>query len=125
PGGANLARRNALRSLGGGAIAGYVELPRRARMASIVRTLTGDVPPSALGRTLIHEHLVLDWGEMLGRPKVLDFDYDAMVDRIVAKLEDVAAAGIGGMTECTPFGCGRYFDLYRDVARRSAVKIVA
>jgi phosphotriesterase-related protein len=94
-------------------------------MASIVRTLTGDVPPSALGRTLIHEHLVLDWGEMLGRPKVLDFDYDALVDRIVSKLDVVAAVGIGAMTECTPFGCGRYFDLYRDIARRSPVKIIA
>jgi phosphotriesterase-related protein len=94
-------------------------------MAKFVRTLTGDVPPSALGRTLIHEHLVLDWGEMLGRPKVVDFAYDGMVDRIVARLDDVAAAGIGAMTECTPYGCGRYFDLYRDVARRSPVKIIA
>jgi phosphotriesterase-related protein len=94
-------------------------------MAKFVRTLTGDVQPTALGRTLIHEHLVLDWGEMLGRPKVLDFDYDEMVDRIVARLDDVAAAGIGAMTECTPYGCGRYFDLYRDVARRSPIKLIA
>jgi predicted metal-dependent phosphotriesterase family hydrolase len=86
-------------------------------MTTFVRTLTGDVPPAALGRTLIHEHLVLDWGEMLGRPKVLDFEYGEMVDRIVARLADVAAAGIGAMTECTPYGCGRDFDLYRDVAR--------
>ncbi len=48
-------------------------------MNGMVRTLTGDVRPESLGRTLIHEHLCVDWGEMVGRPKVLDFDYDAMV----------------------------------------------
>jgi phosphotriesterase-related protein len=90
----------------------------------MVRTLTGDVSPESLGRTLIHEHLCVDWGEMLGRPKVLDFDYDTMVDRMVAKLETLHQAGIGAMVECTPVGCGRYLDLFKDVAKRSPVKIV-
>jgi phosphotriesterase-related protein len=94
-------------------------------MASFVRTLTGDVPPSALGGTLIHEHLVLDWGEMLGRPKVLNFDYDVLLERLVRKMQDLAAVGMGAMTECTPYGCGRYVDLYRDVARRSPIRIIA
>ena len=89
-----------------------------------VQTLTGAVDPSALGRTLIHEHLAVDWGEMLGRPKVLDFDYDEMRDRMVAKLQDAHAVGIGAMVECTPIGCGRYIDLFKDVAQRSPVKIV-
>jgi len=44
-------------------------------MENKVRTLTGDVAPESLGRTLIHEHLCVDWGEMLGRPKVINFDY--------------------------------------------------
>lgn len=90
-----------------------------------IRTLTGDVPPHALGRTLIHEHLCVDWGEMLGRPKVLDFDYDAMVQRMVGKMERLHAAGIGALVECTPIGCGRYVDLFREVAQRGPVKIVA
>ena len=94
-------------------------------MAKKVRTLTGDVAPQELGRTLIHEHLCVDWGEMLGRPKVLDFEYEAMLDRMVAKMEALHQAGIGAMVECTPIGCGRYVDLFRDVARRSPVKIIA
>ena len=94
-------------------------------MENKVRTLTGDVAPESLGRTLIHEHLCVDWGEMLGRPKVLDFDYDAMLDRMVAKMEELHQVGIGAMVECTPIGCGRYVDLFKDVARRSPVKIIA
>lgn len=94
-------------------------------MQNKVRTLTGDVAPDSLGATLIHEHLCVDWGEMVGRPKVLNFDYDEMVDRMVAKMEDLHQAGIGAMVECTPIGCGRYVDLFRDVAGRSPVKIIA
>ncbi len=94
-------------------------------MEKIVRTLTGDVSPGVLGRTLIHEHLCVDWGEMLGRPKVLNFDYDAMVDRMVGKMEELHQTDIGAMVECTPIGCGRYIDLFKDVAKRSPVKIIA
>jgi len=93
-------------------------------MTTKVRTLTGDVPPGALGRTLIHEHLSVDWGEMLGRPKILNFEYEAMADRMVAKLQEASAAGIGALVECTPIGCGRYLDLFKDVAKRSPVKII-
>ena len=93
-------------------------------MSVKVRTITGDVPPAALGRTLIHEHLCVDWGDLLGRPKVLDFDRDEMADRMVAKMDELYACGIGAMTECTPIGTGRYLDLFHDVARRSKVKII-
>ncbi len=93
-------------------------------MTKKVRTITGDVQPEALGRTLIHEHLCVDWGDLLGRPKVLDFDRDEMADRMVGKMAELHAAGIGAMTECTPIGTGRYLDLFHDVARRSPVKIV-
>lgn len=89
------------------------------------RTLTGDVEPRALGRTLIHEHLAVDWGEMLGRPKIIDFDYDAMVEKMARKLDEAHACGIGALVECTPIGCGRYVDLFRDVARRTQVRIIA
>lgn len=89
-----------------------------------VRTILGDVAPSALGKTLIHEHLAVDWGEMLGRPKILDFEYDAMRDKMVNALNAVRAYGIGAMVECTPIGCGRYIDLFRDVSAASGVKII-
>ncbi len=93
-------------------------------MSKKVRTITGDVAPEALGRTLIHEHLCVDWGDLLGRPKYLDFDRDDMADRMVAKMDELYASGISAMTECTPIGAGRYLDLFHDVARRSKVKII-
>jgi len=94
-------------------------------MSGTIRTLTGDVPAGDLGRTLVHEHFTVDWGEMLGRPNKLDFDYAEMVQTLVGKLDDLHAAGIGGLAECTPYGAGHYVDLFADVARRSRVKIIA
>jgi phosphotriesterase-related protein len=93
-------------------------------MGKVARTLTGDVSPEALGRTLIHEHLCVDWGEMVGRPKVLDFDYTEIVDQMVGKLESLHQVGFGTMVECTPYGCGRYVDLFHDVAKHSPVRII-
>ncbi len=94
-------------------------------MEKIVRTLNGDVSPVSLGRTLIHEHLCVDWGEMIGRPKMMSFDYDGMVDLMVRILDNLHQVGFGAMVECTPYGCGRYVDLYKDVAKRSPLRIIA
>lgn len=93
-------------------------------MEQFARTLTGDVPPGKLGNTLIHEHLCVDWGEMVGRPKVLDFDFEEMVSRMVGKMEVLHAAGFSSLVECTPIGCGRYLDLFKEVARRGPVNII-
>lgn len=94
-------------------------------MSEIVRTITGDVSPETLGRTLIHEHLCVDWGEMVGRPKVIGFDYGETVELMVSRLVSLHQAGFGAMVECTPYGCGRYLDLFQEVAERSPVRIIA
>ena len=93
-------------------------------MGDTVRTVLGDVAPSTLGVTLVHEHLVVDWGELTGKPK-LAFDYEPTVDRIAERLRAAAADGVGAIGDCTPIGTGRYADLMVDVARRSGVAIVA
>ena len=71
-------------------------------MKTFIRTLTGDISPDSLGPTLIHEHLCVDWGEMVGRPKIIDFEYDAMVERMVAKMKALHQVGIEAMVDCTP-----------------------
>ena len=93
-------------------------------MGGFIRTLTGDIAPAELGRTLIHEHLSVDWGEMLGRPKRLEMSRAEMVERMVGKMTALRAAGMDAMTECTPVGCGRYVDVFAEVAARSGVRIV-
>lgn len=92
-------------------------------MAGSVRTVLGDVAPSSLGMSLVHEHLVVDWGELQGRPK-LAFDFESTVERIAGRLRAAAADGIGAIGECTPIGTGRYVDVMVEASRRSGVAVV-
>jgi phosphotriesterase-related protein len=89
-----------------------------------VRTITGDVAPEELGITLIHEHLLVDWGELRGIPKAA-FDLGEMVERMVAAVQALRAAGGSALVDCTPIGTGRYADLMAEVAARTGLKIVA
>lgn len=90
---------------------------------SSVRTVLGDVEPATLGVTLVHEHLVVDWGELQSRPK-LRFDYEPTVEIIAQRLRAAAVDGVGAIGECTPIGAGRYVDVMVEASRRSGVAIV-
>lgn len=88
-----------------------------------VRTVLGDVEASTLGITLVHEHLIVDWGELTGKPK-LRFEYEPTVELIASKLRAAMADGVGALAECTPIGAGRYVDVMVDASRRSGVAIL-
>ena len=92
-------------------------------MTGLARTVLGDVDPSGWGVTLVHEHLVVDWGELQGKPK-LRFGFEDGVERIAARLRAAQADGVGGLGECTPIGTGRYADVMVEASRRSGVAIV-
>jgi phosphotriesterase-related protein len=92
-------------------------------VTGFVRTVLGDVEPSSLGITLVHEHLVVDWGELTGTPK-LRFDYESAVAQITERLCAAADDGVGALADCTPIGAGRYVDVLVDVARRSGVAVI-
>ena len=92
-------------------------------MTGKARTVLGDVDPSAFGITLVHEHLIVDWGELQGRPKGA-FPFESAVEQITERLTAARADGVGAMGECTPIGAGRYVDVMVEASRRSSVAIV-
>ena len=96
---------------------------RGLAMTGLARTVLGDVDPSGWGVTLVHEHLIVDWGELQGKPK-LRFEFEDGVSQIAARLTAARADGVGGLGECTPIGTGRYADVMVEASRRSGVAIV-
>ncbi|MBM9466557.1 phosphotriesterase family protein [Nakamurella leprariae] len=89
----------------------------------IVRTVRGDIAPSALGVTLCHEHLFTrppSWAVDLDDDMVLDD-----VDRAVTELQHFAGVGGGALIEMTTADYGRDPVGLAAAAARSTVHVVS
>jgi phosphotriesterase-related protein len=88
-----------------------------------VQTVLGPVWPVTLGRTLIHEHLLVDF---IGAAAVSRSRYDR--DEVFARarpfLEQARAKGLHTLVECTPMWLGRDLELLRRLSQASGVAIV-
>lgn len=82
-----------------------------------VRTVTGDVSPSSLGRTDYHEHLFQASPLLLG-------DELTELEPAVSEAADVRAAGIRTLVDLTPIGLGRNPVGLRQVSERTGMLIV-
>jgi predicted metal-dependent phosphotriesterase family hydrolase len=89
---------------------------------AVPRSVTGAWDPATPGIVLPHEHLVIDYGEMVGRITPVDA---ALRARCLEVLHRMRAVGIGTIVDCTPPGYGRDLALLADLSRASGVAILA
>jgi len=88
----------------------------------MVRTVLGDIEPSALGVTYAHEHLVIDGG----RPVLMEPDFDlGDVERMATELAAAADLGLGAAIDAMPCDAGRNAAKLAELSRRTGVHIVA
>ena len=88
-----------------------------------VQTVTGSIDSADLGRTLAHEHVFV-----LGEEHCLnyqDWDEEAMVEKAVADLTELASLGIDSIMDPTVLGLGRYIPRIQRIAERVDLNIVA
>jgi phosphotriesterase-related protein len=95
-----------------------------APMQHFVETVTGPVPIESLGRTLMHEHL------LVGAPG-WEFDEESsrlslreMVERCVDRIEELKSAGYSSLVDPCPMDMGRDVDLMREVSQRTGFNII-
>ncbi|MFN0168898.1 MAG: phosphotriesterase [Bryobacteraceae bacterium] len=89
-----------------------------------VMTVTGAVRAADLGRTLTHEHVLIDFvGAALLKPGRYDPEEAFAVVRPV--LEQAKAAGLGTLVEATPEHMGRDAVLLRRLSESTGVQIIA
>ncbi|MFC6237278.1 phosphotriesterase family protein [Longivirga aurantiaca] len=89
---------------------------------AFVRTVLGDIPPTALGLTLCHEHLMT-----APAPRLRDND-DLLLDDEARATEEVAiyrSAGGGALVEVTVAEFGRDVAALARISRASGVHVVA
>jgi len=83
----------------------------------IIRTVRGDIKPSDLGRTNVHEHLLM-------RSPLLRGDELDDVERSTVEATEMRNAGMDALVELTPIGLGRDPRNVAKIAERSGLHIV-
>ena len=89
---------------------------------SFVRTVLGDVDPSALGRTYAHEHLIIDDGYVV---QLFPDLHLPSAEKAAAELSSIRAAGGGAVIETMPCDCGRNVRKLAEASKASGVHLVA
>lgn len=105
--------------------AGCARIPGDGGVASGEQVLAvlGPVEARALGPTLPHEHLFLDFrGAAAVDPS--EWDEDAAFEAILPHLLRAKAKGIRALAECTPIGIGRNPGILARLSRESGVAIL-
>ena len=87
-----------------------------------VQTVRGPVEPSALGRTLMHEHLVWDWIGAMGEGPQLAATWP--VERIVQKLAAAAEDGVGCVVDVSPDNAGAHPLVFALIAAQAPCHVV-
>jgi phosphotriesterase-related protein len=88
-----------------------------------VQTVTGAVRPEALGVTLMHEHLLVDF---IGAAQVSRsrYDPDVVFEVALPHLQNVRQLGCETLVDCTPAYLGRDPRLLKRLSEASGVRII-
>ena len=89
-----------------------------------IDTVTGPISADALGVTLMHEHVLVDF---IGASEVSRsrYDADAVVTTVLPYLQQVRALGCETIVECTPAYLGRDARLLQRLSQASGLTILS
>ena len=93
-------------------------------MTEQIQPVTGATTPEALGRTLMHEHLLIGypgWEADTLRPGPTR---DEIMAKCVDKIEEMKAEGITAMVDPCPNDLGRDVEVMAEVAQRTGFQLI-
>jgi phosphotriesterase-related protein len=110
-----------------GMMSGLCAAPVRAAVqtpsAPLVETVTGPIAADALGVTLMHEHVLVDFVGAAGVSRAR-YDADAVFNAVLPHLQRVRALGCETLVECTPAYLGRDPQLLKRLSEAARLRIV-
>lgn len=88
-----------------------------------IMTVTGPVSSSEMGKTLIHEHVLVDWigADSTGYHR---WNREEVVKRVLPYMKEAADIGVETILECTPAYLGRDPYILQELSRQSGVQIL-
>lgn len=89
-----------------------------------VQTATGAVESSALGQTLMHEHVFVLSPEIQTNYDPSDWDEAQRIAGAVQRMDELVEAGISTIVDLTVIGLGRYIPRIQAIAAQTKLNIV-
>ncbi len=93
------------------------------RKEPYINTVSGSIPSARLGKTLIHEHFLVDF---IGADKI-SFDRwnrTEVIEKVLPHLLEVKQAGVKSVFDCTPDFLGRDVVLLQMLSEKSGIQII-
>jgi phosphotriesterase-related protein len=90
---------------------------------SRIITVTGEIPASEIGKTLHHEHILVDFigADSTGYHR---WDKDEVVKKVLPYLLEIKKLGYKTLVECTPEYLGRDPELLQLLSEKSGIQII-
>jgi phosphotriesterase-related protein len=90
---------------------------------SKIITVTGEIPASAIGKTLHHEHVLVDFigADSTGYER---WNRDSVVEKVLPYLVEIKKMGYKTLVECTPAYLGRDPLLLKILSEKSGIQII-
>ena len=93
-------------------------------MASMVNTVTGPVSPEKLGRTLMHEHVFVEYGTAMQDNRPLGAARPQIISTCLDFANQVRACGVATVVDPTTTDLGRNIPLLKEVSEKSGLQVV-
>ena len=90
---------------------------------SKIITVDGAIPASVIGKTLHHEHLLVDFigADSTGYHR---WNRDEVVEKVLPYLKEIKDLGYETLVECTPAYIGRDPELLKMLSEKSGIKLI-
>ena len=90
---------------------------------SRVRTVTGEIPASSMGKTLHHEHLLVDFigADSIGYHR---WNKAKVVEKVLPYLLEIKKLGYKTLVDCTPAYLGRDPELLKMLSEKSGIQLI-
>ncbi len=90
---------------------------------SKIITVTGEIPASAIGKTLHHEHILVDFigADSTGYHR---WNKNDVVEKVLPYLMEIKKLGYKSLVECTPAYLGRDPELLKMLSEKSGIQIL-
>lgn len=110
-----------------GSAAAWMKLPfslTAAKAEGSILTVTGKIAPADLGKTLIHEHILVDF---IGADNISfdRWDRKAVVNKVLPYLVDIRERGVQTLVDCTPAFLGRDARLLQMLSEAAELQLVS